>query len=168
MKKTLMTAALLAATVLTLGQATSFADSIGYVDMEKVVSDYGKAQETMADIKVREAELRKMQAEFVKKIEEARKGAPKSPVGSSQLEKDLANQLNMKIDEYRDWATTKQKQIDEALQSAVDKAALTKKVDVVLAKQAVFNGGVDLTSDVLRTLNATNLAPAAPAAPTKK
>jgi len=134
-------------------QMAAFAETIGYVDFQKVLSNYEQAQLVMSDIKVKEAELRKMQAEFVKKIEESRKDQPKNPVGASQLEKDLNDQLNAKVREYRDWAETKQKEIDATLETAVKGAAQASKVNVVLTRQAIFEGGVDLTNDVLARLN---------------
>ncbi len=146
--------AMLAALVLSIGFAqASFADSIGYVDFERVLTDYDKAQDILAEIKVKEAELRKMQAEFVKQIEETRKNSPKNPVSANQLEKDLNEQLSARVREYRDWAATKQKEIDSALENSIRDVARTKGVDVVLTKQAVFEGGVDLTNDVLVKLN---------------
>lgn len=154
MKRQVMS--VLMAFVLAAGMAGSaFADAIGYVDFEKVMEDYDRAQSFLADSKVREAELRKLQADYVKQIEESKKNAPKNPVASSQLEKNLSDQLTVKVQEYRDWSTNQQKAIDNSLQSAVKNAAKMKQVDVVLSRQAIFDGGVDLTSDVLSRLNTT-------------
>lgn len=152
MKRQLMSAAM--AVVLAAGMVGSaFADAIGYVDFEKVMQDYDRAQSFLADTKVREAELRKLQADYVKQIEQSKKNSPKNPVASSQLEKDLSSQLTVRVQEYRDWATNQQKSIDESLQLAVKDSAKMKQVDVVLSRQAIFEGGVDLTSDVLARLN---------------
>lgn len=134
-------------------QVSAMAEVIGYVDFQKVLGNYEKAQEAMSEIKVKETELRHIQAEYMKKIEESRKGQPKNPVGSSQLEKDLSEQLNAKVREYRDWAATKQKEVDVALGEAVKGAAKANRVDIVLTRQSVFDGGVDLTNDVLTRLN---------------
>lgn len=131
----------------------AYADTIGTVDLDKIVAGYNKAQSVMADIKVKEAELRKMQAEFVKQLEEAKKNQPKNPVANEQLEKDLNSKLNTKLTEYRDWAATKQKEIDNDLDSTIKAVAKAKGVDVVLSKQAVFQGGTDITNDILSKLN---------------
>lgn len=147
----------------TLFCGAAFADNIGYVDFEKLMTEYDQAQSFLADSKVREAELRKLQADYVKQIEEARKSNPKNPVAANQLEKTLNDQLTVKVREYRDWSTSQQKNIDATLQQAVKQAATQKQVDVVLSSQAIFEGGTDLTSDVLARLNAS-ASPKAPAA----
>lgn len=144
--------------VLSVGMlaGAAFADNIGYVDFEKLMGQYDQAQSFLADTKVREAELRKLQADYVKQIEEARKQNPKNPVTANQLEKTLNDQLGVKVREYRDWSTTQQKTIDQSLQAAVKASAAQKQVDVVLSSQAIFEGGSDLTSDVLARLNTSN------------
>ncbi|MFN8614742.1 MAG: OmpH family outer membrane protein [Vampirovibrionales bacterium] len=156
MQSLLMLAAVLVSAVFTSGAA--FADAIGYVDFDKVMGEFDKAQSFMADAKVREAELRKLQADYIKQIEEARKNAPKNPVATNTLEKQLNDQLGVKVQEYRDWSTAQQKAIDDSLQAAVRDAAKTRQVNVVLARQAVFEGGVDITSEVLTRLNAASTA----------
>lgn len=158
---TQMAIALSTFAAVTLGTVNAYADSIGTVDLDKVVANYNKAQSVMADIKVKEAELRKMQAEFVKQLEESKKNNPKNPVSNEQLEKDLNVKLNAKLSEYRDWTVTKQKEIDTDLESTIKEVAKGKNIDVVLSKQAVFQGGTDITNDVLSKLNATNSTPAA-------
>jgi len=126
---------------------------IGIIDLDKVVGNYGKAQSVMADIKVREADLRKTQADYLKQLEDTRKTQAKNPVSSDQLEKDLNNKLSIKLNEYRDWSTAKQKEIDTDLQTTIKAVAQAKGLDVVLSKDAVFQGGADITSEVLSRLN---------------
>jgi Skp family chaperone for outer membrane proteins len=145
--------AVLAAVVALLSPIASWAEIIGVVDLDKIMSNYSKAQSVMADIKVREAELRKLQADYAKQLEDARKADAKSPVASSQLEKDLTNKLSAKVNEYRDWTATQQKAIDVALETSIRDAAKSRNVEVVISKQAVFQGGVDITNDILARLN---------------
>jgi Skp family chaperone for outer membrane proteins len=146
-------AAVVAALVAMLAPVASWAEVIGVVDLDKIMSNYNKAQSVMADIKVREAELRKLQADYSKQLEDARKADPKSPVASSQLEKDLTAKLSAKVNEYRDWTATQQKTIDMALETSIRDAAKARNVEVVISKQAVFQGGVDITNDILSRLN---------------
>ncbi|MDX2084781.1 MAG: OmpH family outer membrane protein [Candidatus Melainabacteria bacterium] len=141
-------------------QAT-FADTVGYVDMEKVQDNYSKAQDFMADLKVRQAELRKMEAEFVKQLEEKRKTSAKNPIGQDKLEKDLQDQFQAKQNEYQDWATARQKELLGSVRNAIKMVAQSKNIDVVLAKQAVFEGGSDITNEVLMKLNTSGTAASA-------
>lgn len=148
-----------AAMVLSGALGTAFADTIGLIDLDKVVAGYNKAQSVMADIKVKEAELRKMQADFVKQLEENKKNNPKNPIANEQMEKDLSTKLNAKLSEYRDWTATKQKEIDRDLETTIKDVAKSKNIDVVLSKQAVFQGGLDITNDVLGKLNTNPSSP---------
>jgi outer membrane protein len=145
--------AVMAALLATLSPLASWAEVIGVVDLDKIMSNYSKAQSVMADIKVREAELRKLQADYSKQLEDARKTDPKNPVSASQLEKDLTAKLSTKVNEYRDWTATQQKAIDMALENTIREAAKAKNVEVVISKQAVFQGGIDITNDILTRLN---------------
>ncbi len=153
MTNKLIAGALGAVLATTMSVSAAFADAIGYVDFEKLMGEYDNAQSFLADSKVREAELRKLQADYVKQIEETRKANPKNPVSANQLEKSLNDQLSVKVREYRDWSTSQQKTIDNNLQTAVKAAATQKQVDVVLSSQAIFEGGTDLTNEVLARLN---------------
>ncbi|MEB3207249.1 MAG: OmpH family outer membrane protein [Vampirovibrionales bacterium] len=153
MKKRMILASSLLATVCAFPSLVH-AEMIGYVNFEKVFTDYDKAQGIMADMKVKEADLRKLQADFVKQIEETRKANSKNPVANETLEKELSSKLNTKVNEYRDWSAQQQKIIESDIKTAVQKAASTRGVDVVLTEQAVFQGGLDLTADVLTKLNA--------------
>ncbi|MEB3244855.1 MAG: OmpH family outer membrane protein [Vampirovibrionales bacterium] len=159
MKHRLLLSAMALASVCSL---PAFAETIGYVDFDKVFNEYDKAQTVMADMKVKEADLRKVQADFVKQIEESKKTNTKNPVANTTLEKDLSEKLNARINEYRDWASSKQKEIEGDIRGAVTGSATKRGVDVVLTEQAVFQGGLDLTADVITKLNtSTASAPAA-------
>lgn len=138
----------------------AWADSIGYVNIDKVIGGYEHAQSLMADMKVREADLRKMQADFVKQIEENRKANAKSPVTADSLEKTLGERLQAKVNEYRDWTKAQQTEVDKTVNVVIAQVAKRRAIDVVVAEQAVLIGGTDLTPEVITTLNK-------PAAPTK-
>ena len=146
----LATGMAMAAPAATGGRASG---NIGIIDLDKVVGNYGKAQSVMADIKVKEADLRKVQADYVKQLEDTRKTQAKNPVLSDQLEKDLNNKLSVKLNEYRDWSSARQKEIDNDLQTTIKAVAQSKGLDVVLSKDAVFQGGSDMTNEVLSRLN---------------
>jgi Skp family chaperone for outer membrane proteins len=152
---------LLAGLMLLAQPLSALAETIGYVDMGRVYNGYKKAQQVMADIKVKEADLRKMQADYVKQLEESRAQNTSNPVAASQLEKDLNTKLEAKLNEYRDWAAARQKELDDSLDLAIQNTAKAKGISVVLNKQAVYVGGVDMTNDVLAKLNPAGGAAAA-------
>ena len=129
------------------------AEGVGVVDVAKIYSSYDSAQQIMAEIKVKEADLRKMQADYVKQLEESKQKNLNNPITTQQMEKDLNAKLNAKLNEYRDWAETKQKGLENTINNVIDLMAKTKGLDVILSKQAVFQGGTDITTDVISKLN---------------
>jgi outer membrane protein len=150
---TVSAAALLAVITMANSIPVALADTIGYVNVDKVLGSYDKYQSVLADIKVREADLRKMQADFVKQLETNRKANAKSPVTADAMEKGLRDKLQARFNEDRDWATTKQKEIDTAVNGTIKQVAMQKGVDVVVNEQALLLGGVDLTNEVVSALN---------------
>jgi Skp family chaperone for outer membrane proteins len=148
--------------VLGLGglRAAQAADTIGTIDYEKLVRSYNKAQIFNDDMKAKEADLEKMQAEFVKQIREAKTKQPNNPVAVDQLQKSLEDKLAAKVNEYRDTQASKAKSLEDAMTNTIQDVARGKNLSVIIAKQSVFVGGTDITNDVLSRLNAAGATPA--------
>jgi Skp family chaperone for outer membrane proteins len=148
--------------VLGLGglRAAQAADTIGTIDYEKLVRSYNKAQIFNDDMKAKEADLEKMQAEFVKQIREAKAKQPNNPVAVDQLQKSLEDKLAAKVNEYRDTQASKAKSLEDAMTNTIQDVARGKNLSVIIAKQSVFVGGTDITNDVLSRLNAAGTSPA--------
>lgn len=135
------------------------ADTIGTVDTEKLMRSYNKAQLYSDDLKIKEQEFEKMRAEFVKQIREAKTKQPNNPVAVEQLQKGLEDKLNTKMNEYKSFQEAQARALETEMNTAIESVAKGKNLSVILQKQAVFTGGLDITNDVLARLNAA--APAA-------
>lgn len=135
-------------------RAANAADTIGTVDYDKLVRSYNKAQAFSDDMKSKEADLGKMQADFVKQIRETKVKQPNNPVAVEQLQKTLEQKLSAKMNEYRDNQEAQAKALESEMNSAIEGVAKSKSLSVILAKQTVLVGGTDITSDVLTRLNA--------------
>lgn len=136
----------LVATVFTTGAA--LAQTIGTVDADKIISNYTKAQDVEADLKVKEAEIQKFIAEAQKKIK-----AASTPVEKSNLEKQLGEEFKQKQIDYRQLTIDESKKINQDIISAIESVAKKMNIELVLAKGAVFIGGDDITESVLKELN---------------
>lgn len=157
--KRLMTL-VVSALMLAAGSMQAFAaDTIGTVDYDKLVRSYTKAQLFSDDMKIKEQDLEKMRAEFVKQIRETKAKQPNNPVAVDQLQKSLEDKLQTKLNEYRSFQESHAKTLETEMNTAIEGVAKTKNLSVILAKQTVFVGGTDITNDVLARLNAG--APAA-------
>ena len=147
----------LSALILTAGAARALAaDTIGTVDYDRLVRSYNKAQAFSDDMKTKEAELEKTRADYVKQIRDTKTKSPNNPVAVDQLQKKLEDQLNAKVETFRTQQEGQAKLIEAEMNSAIEGAAKAKSLSVVLAKQTVFVGGTDITTDVLSRLNANS------------
>ena len=147
--KSLVIGLALVATIFTTS-ANVLAQSIGIVDADKVLTNYSKAQDVEADLKVKEAEIQKFIADAQKQIKDAA-----TPVEKSNLEKKLSEEFKLKQTEYRKMQITESEKINNDIIAAIKTIAKEKSIDLVLAKGAVFAGGIDITDDVLKNLNIT-------------
>lgn len=146
-------AGLLAVLTLAGTALVTYAEAIGVVDYEKLIRSYNKAQTFNDDREIREQELEKMRAEFVKQLREAKTSQSNNPVAVDQLEKQLQDKMNAKVSETRDWMTSKSNELEKEMNSAISTVATARKLDLVIAKQTVLHGGTDITNDVLAKLN---------------
>lgn len=167
MSTKLFTATLLAVLVLGGARLAALAEGIGVVNMEQVVGGYQKAQNLFADVKVREAEIRKMQADYARQLGLNRNAASKSPVNSSTLEQELNGKLNASVNEFKDWSTGQQKELDKSIDVAIREVSKRRALGLVVSQQAVVLGGTDITSDVIAQLNNPTATPAT-STPSKK
>ena len=143
----------LMAFVLTSASVQAFADVIGYVNYEKIRNGYEKAQTLIGDIKVKDAGLRKTQADYIKQIEDSRKANAKNPIATQSLESQLEAKLQADIKAFQEWSNTNLKAIDDKVQATIREVATQKGVTVVVDQQAIITGGKDLTPDIIRALN---------------
>ncbi|MEM0951954.1 MAG: OmpH family outer membrane protein [Cyanobacteria bacterium P01_H01_bin.74] len=133
------------------------ADTIGFVNYQKLVASFGKAQVFNDDMKSKEADLEKTRAEYMKQIREAKSEKVNNPVSTEKLQKELETSLKAQIQSYRTERATRAKALESEMDSAIQGIAEAKNLSVILSKDVVFSGGVDITNDVLLKLNNTQL-----------
>ena len=150
--KRLFTLLMLVAMMMGTG-LSAYAEGIGTVDWEKLIRSYNKAQSFSDETRIREQEIEKMRAEFVKQLRDAKTANASNPVALEKMEKDLEGQLAAKVNATRDWMAQQSKTLETELNTAIESVAKTKALDVVVAKQFVFHGGTDITNEVLGRLN---------------
>ncbi len=144
-----MLGALLVSIILT---GAAFADSVGVVDMQEISQKYSKAQDVANQVKDKEDELQKLRDSLATQL---KAGEKLSPVEKKNLEDKLNNQFAAKFKEYRDWTLAEEQVIKDDFDKAIKTVATNDKLDVVLPKQAVLQGGKDVTDEVISTLNSS-------------
>ncbi len=137
-------------TVALLSGTAALADNVGVVDMQEVSQRYTKAQSVAEQIKTKEEELQKLRDSLAGQL---KAGEKLSATEKKSLEEKLNKQFAEKFKEYREWTLSKEQEIREDFEKAVQVVAGTTKLDVILPKQSVLQGGRDVTGDVLKVLN---------------
>lgn len=136
------------ACVLSFSGMKAYADAVGFVDLDKVISNYSKADDVSADLKGKEAELQKFLADAQKQLK-----TTATPVERKNLEDKLTKEFKAKSDSFKDSQIKEWKEVEDNVYKAIDTTAKTQKLDVVLNKAAVLSGGKDITDEVVTLLN---------------
>ncbi len=132
---------------------------VAVIDRDKVVSGYSKAQQAFDDLKKGEEKVQKLVENANKQYEEAKK-ANKPPAELEGLQRRLQTEIDSEVKKLQGRIQSIEASLESEIDGAIKAEAAGHKVDVVLMKQAVLFGGVDITDGVLKRLAATS-APAA-------
>lgn len=132
-------------------QWSGWAQSIGVVDTEIIGRDYKKAQTLSQQVRTKEEELQKYRAELAKELKD--KGEKATPVEKKALEERLNKQFAEKLKGYRDWLIVQEEQLRTSVEKAIKEVAESEKMDMILTKTVVLQGGKDVTDKVVGKLN---------------
>lgn len=133
---------------------------VGFIDRDRVVAAFPKAQDAAQELKTLEAKLQKTIEDANKQYDDAKK-AKKPQAELDALQKTLQSRIDTEGKMFQSRVSKMETDLEGAVDTAIKAEAANHKVDVVLLKQAVLFGGVDLTDGVVRRLAAN------PAATTK-
>lgn len=151
----LSVSALLSVSVVTPALAQAPAPKvIGVIDRDKVVSGYNKAQTAFDDLKKGEEKVQKLVEGANKQYEDAKK-ANKSAAELEGLQKRLQTEIDNEVKKLQANIQGIETQLESEIDKAIQAEAASHKVDVVLMKQAVLMGGVDITDGVVKRLAAS-------------
>jgi len=144
--KTIISLAAIIMSVL-ISNTGAFAEEIGTVDINKIVNNYSKAQEVVADLKVKESELQKF-------VAEARKDLKSNTTSDKKVLEDKYNkELKQKSDAFKQEEIKQLSVIQENIATAIKNVADTKNIKSVFKKESMIMGAQDLTDEVIKTLN---------------
>lgn len=132
--------------------AASRAQTVGVVDRDKVVTGYPKAQQAAEELKKSEDKVHKLIEDSNKQFEEA-KTAKKPPAELEGLQKRLQNQIDDEVKRVQLRAQSLETQLENDIDGAIKAEAASRKIDVVILKQAVMMGGADITDGVVKRLS---------------
>lgn len=140
--------------------ANIFAAGIGYIDTQIVIQKYPETAKTQTYLENKKIELQRTLDEAKKRIEEKDAEIEKKGDKATEKEKkDLENEKENFKAKYEDMQQvldqaqyTMYEKLKSDINLAIKEVAKEKKMDIVLDKQVVYYGGVDITDDVAKFL----------------
>ncbi len=149
MKKLVIAAALIG---VVLNATSAFADNLGYVDFDKIVTNSKEAKTLREVLTTKQADLQKLFDDKNKDIEKARKANKKDNDIKKMVEK-IQKELQPKQEELQQLTLEGQNSILAKIKTAAQTVGKTVGIDVVIDKRMVITGGYDLTDLVLEQIN---------------
>lgn len=135
-----------------IAMAAGSASSIGFIDVQRVFKEYKETAKAQKDLGKREEAFKKSFEDSQKKLKEAEeKGKTKDELEKmrAELEEKLAPERNALLQINEQLTVKLQKEIVAAVQKVAKKVA----IDMVIDKQVIIIGGMDLTDMVIAELN---------------
>ena len=130
----------------------SFAGGIGYINYEKVFQNYRFAQTTAREIETKGQEIQKYleqkEAEF-EKLE--------TPLQRKKFETTVQAEMKTKEAAFNDFREKKEELIYTKIHTVSEKIRLEKGFDAILDERSVFSGGINITDDLIKLLNAESI-----------
>ena len=129
-----------------------YAETIGMVDIQKVLSSYKKT-ETLG--KLLEKEQKKLQKDLEKKQKklEKAKNNQEAPEKLQKLVTEFQEELQPKQEAFNQLRVSHLKILQDDVTAATKKISADYGIDIVVDKTAILVGGFDLTEFVIEHLN---------------
>jgi outer membrane protein len=153
MKKTVSLMVLAAFFVFVAGATIAHAAaSIGYIEVQKVFKEYKETAKAQELVSKQEEEFKKSFDDSQKKLKDAEtKGSKKEDL--EKMRKEFEDKLMPKRQELLDLNEKLTAKLQQEILNATKDVAKKVGIDVVMDKQVIITGGVDLTEMVINKLN---------------
>lgn len=134
--------------VLMIFSIPAFAGGVGYVNYEKVVSNYQYAKNTMRELETKEQEIRQYLENKEKEF-----ATIESAVQKKKFEETVRAELQTKEKAFNIFRNKREEEVYTRIHSVTEKIRLEKGLDAILDSRSVFSGGVDITDLLIQKLN---------------
>lgn len=128
-----------------------FAGGVGYINYDKVVSNYQFAKNTLKEIEVKNSEI---QQYLTKKEQEFEK--IESAVQKKKFEETVRVELQAKERAFNVYREKKEDEVYNRIHAVSEKIRLEMGLDAILDARSIFSGGVDITDNLIKKLNSVN------------
>lgn len=134
--------------LLFLASMPAWAGGVGYINYDKVISNYQYAKNTLREIETKQNEI---QQYLIKKEEEFSK--IDSPIQKKKFEESVRAELQAKEKAFNIFREKKEEEVYNRIHAVSEKIRLEKELDAILDARGVFSGGVDITEPLIKKLN---------------
>ena len=143
MKKFVLSLALL------LISTQAFAAGVGYINYEKIASEYQFAKASLREIETKGREI-----EQFLKAKEIEFNKLETPLQKQKFQETVQAELKTKENAFNDFRNRREEQVYQRIYAVSEKIRLEKGLDILIDARGVFSGGVDITDAVIQRLNA--------------
>jgi Skp family chaperone for outer membrane proteins len=126
--------------------------NIGFIDVQKVFKEYKETSKAQAELGKQEESFKKDFEDSQKKLEKAEKDG-KKPAELEKMKADFETKLAPKRDSLLKLNEQLTGKLQMEILDAVKKVAKKVGIEMVLDKQVVITGGMDLSEMVVSELN---------------
>ena len=126
----------------------AFCQTIGTVDYKQVITNYSKAQKAYNELDDKASELQRYLLDKEKEYKQLT-----TPIQKKTFEETTAKAYADRRAAIEKVQLKKEQEIDADITNAIKAVALENKIDTVVDKDAIYYGGVDITSQVVKKLN---------------
>jgi outer membrane protein len=130
----------------------TLAATIGYIDVERVFTSYDVTKEAQKDMNNKLKDYKKLEAKKMQELESAKIDG-KSQEDLEKMRDEIQKELDPKKSEFEIIYQEKLAKIRKDIVAAVENVSAKIGVDVVVDKQVIITGGIDLTDQVIKKLN---------------
>jgi outer membrane protein len=132
--------------------AQSNFSSIGFIDVQKVFKEFKETSKAQTELSKQEESFKKDFEDSQKKLEQAEKDG-KKPAELEKMKADFEAKLAPKRESLMKLNEQLTGKLQQQILEAVKKVAKKVGIELVLDKQVVITGGMDLSEMVINELN---------------
>lgn len=130
----------------------TFAAGVGYINYEKVASEYQFAKASMREIQAKGEEI-----EQFLKTKEAEFNKLETPLQKQKFQESVQAELQTKEKAFNDFRVKREDEVYNRIHAVAEKIRLEKQLDVLIDSRGVFSGGVDISNTLIERLNSNGM-----------
>ena len=139
----------LVAILMLLISLPAYSAGVGYINYEKVASEYQYAKASLREIETKGREI-----ENYLKAKEIEFNKLETPLQKQKFQETVQAELKTKENAFNDFRAKREELIYQRIYAVAEKIRLEKELDVLIDARGVFSGGIDISDLLIQRLNA--------------